>query len=327
MKADMGTTIRTAVVGLGYFGRFHAKHHAASDRADLVAVCDRDGARATAISEEFGGAPMTDHREVIGKVDAVSIAVPTSLHFEVARDFIEAGIHVLVEKPMTHDVASAARLVDLAESRGVVLQAGHIERFSAAYRALAEAVTRPVFIESRRIAPWKPRATDVDVVLDLMIHDIDIVLGLVAAPVESVQALGAPVISASEDIANARLTFANGSVADITASRIADRTERRIRVFQPDSYLICDFGEHRITRFSRTGEPAAEGMKAIAMDTQEIAREDSLGNEIADFLDCIASRRRPTVDGRVGKQALEVAAAITESIRAHRARIEASLAG
>lgn len=261
---------RTAVVGLGYFGRFHARHHAANPDCDLVAVCDVDRARAEAVAAEFGGAAETDHRALIGRVDGVSITVPTSLHFDVARDFIEAGVHVLIEKPITDDIASADRLVAMAEDRGVVLQVGHIERFSAAFKALSGKVTRPLFIESRRISPWKPRATDVDVVLDLMIHDIDLVLGLVGAPVESVQALGAPVLNASEDIANARLTFDNGAVADITASRIASKTERQIRLFQPDSYMVCDFVAHSLTRLTRNGDPATDGADAIVAESWDI---------------------------------------------------------
>lgn len=332
MRDRMQAPVRTAVVGLGYFGRFHAKHYAANARADLVAVCDVDHGRAAEIAREFGGTPYSDHRDLFGKVDAVSIAVPTSMHFEVARDFIGAGINVLIEKPITDDVASADKLVALVDDKGIVLQVGHIERFSAAFKALSEKVNRPLFIESRRISPWKERATDVDVVLDLMIHDIDIVLGLVAAPVESVQALGAPVLNVSEDIANARLNFANGAVADITASRIAGKTERQIRLFQPDSYLVCDFVDHRVTRFARSagfepGEAATHGPNAISMESWDIAREDSLGNEIEEFIDCIVTGRRPTVDGRVGREALHVATMITDSIRSHRARIEASLAG
>lgn len=323
----MGTTVRTAVVGLGYFGRFHAKHYAANDRCDLVAVCDTNGDRADAVSGEFGGAPVTDHRQLVGLVDAVSIATPTSLHFAIARDLVEAGIHVLVEKPVTHDVASAERLIALAERHGVVLQVGHVERFSAAYRALAGRVSRPDFIEARRVAPWKPRANDVDVVLDLMIHDIDLVLGLVGAPVASVEALGSAVRSTSEDIANARITFADGTVADITASRVAEKTERRMRVFEAESCLVCDFVDSRLTRFARDGLAVAQGAEAIAMESWDILREDSLGNEIAEFLDCIIAGRPPTVDGRVGRDALALAAAITESIRSRSVAAAESLAG
>ncbi|WP_436641966.1 Gfo/Idh/MocA family oxidoreductase [Microbaculum sp. FT89] len=327
MTGIMQLPIRTAVVGLGYFGRFHARHYAGNEKANLVAVCDADSARAEEIAAEFGGAPVSDYRQLPGQVDAVSIAVPTSKHYEVARFFIENGVHVLVEKPITESVSDADTLVKLAEKHGVVLQVGHIERFSAAFKALAEKVSRPLFIESRRISPWKPRATDVDVVLDLMIHDIDLVLGLVDSPVETLQALGAPVLNSSEDIANARITFENGTVADITASRIAGHTERKLRMFQLDNYLICDFADHQVTRFTRNPEAAADGPNAISVESWDIAREDSLGNEIAEFLECVETGRRPTVDGRVGREALNVATMITDSIRSHRARVEAKLAG
>jgi len=321
-------TVRTAVVGLGYFGKFHARHYALNTRADLVAVCDADAGRADEIAAEYGAEPLSDYRDLVGRVDAVSIAVPTSMHFLVADDLLRAGLNVLVEKPITQTVEEADRLVALAEARGLVLQVGHIERFSAAFRAMEDKVDRPLFIESRRISPWKPRATDVDVVLDLMIHDIDLVLGLVGAPVEAVQALGAPVLNASEDIANARLTFENGTVADITASRIAGKTDRQIRVFQPDSYLTCDFVDHRVTRFTRSSAAdgrAAASADAISMETWEIEKEDSLANEIEEFVDCILTGRNPTVDGRVGRDALNLANMITDSMRAHRARMEAYL--
>lgn len=326
MTRAMRLPVRTAVVGLGYFGRFHAKHYAAHPAAALAALCDTHPDRVAAVAAEHGGEAFTDHRELIGRVDAASVAVPTSKHFEVARDLMEAGIHVLVEKPIAEDVEEATALVDIAARNGVVLQVGHIERFSSAFRALAERVDRPIFIESRRISPWKPRATDVDVVLDLMIHDIDIVLGLVSSPVESIQALGAPVVSRSEDIANARLTFENGAVADITASRIAGRTERRMRVFQANSYLMCDFHEHRLTRLHRNGAPSAEGMDGLDSESWDIPREDGLANQIGEFLDCVSSGRAPTVDGRVGRDALAVAARITEGIRTHRERVAASFA-
>lgn len=328
MTTAMGTTVRTAVVGVGYFGRFHAKHYAANDRADLVAVCDVDGERACAAAGEFGGAPVTDHRALIGMVDAVSIAAPTIRHFDVARELIDAGIHVLVEKPITHDLASADVLIELAERRGVVLQVGHIERFSAAFRALAgKAERQPTFIEARRKAPWKPRAIDVDVVLDLMIHDIDLVLALVASPVASVQAHGALVRSASEDVANARITFANGTVADIAASRVAEKTERRMRVFEAGEHLVCDLAAHRLIRFA--GEHAAERECAepIAMESWDIPREDSLGNQISAFLDSVVAGRQPVVDGRAGRRALELATKITEVMRTQPAPAQASMAG
>ncbi|HSM18821.1 MAG TPA: Gfo/Idh/MocA family oxidoreductase, partial [Hyphomicrobiales bacterium] len=213
--------LRAGVVGLGYFGKFHAKHYAAHPDAALTALVDVDEARARAAAEQFGGEVLSDYRDLVGRVDVVSVAAPTSLHFEIAHALLSAGIHVLVEKPMTDTVERAQALIDCAAERGLVLQVGHIERHSAVYRALAAKVARPVYFECARISPFRPRATDVGVVLDLMIHDIDIVLGLAASDIVSLQAVGAPVINPTEDVANARIEFASGAVANITASRVA----------------------------------------------------------------------------------------------------------
>jgi predicted dehydrogenase len=220
----VSTTLRTAVVGVGHFGAWHAEKYAHSQRCELVAVADIDGARAAAVGEPLGVAATADHRQLIGAVDAVSVCVPTGAHYQVAREFLEAGVHVLVEKPMTGRLETADRLIAIAERRGLVLQVGHIERFSSAYFALEKLVTRPLYFESYRIAPYRARGVDVDVVLDLMIHDIDLILALVDSPVASVDAVGAPVLSAQEDIASTRVKFANGCVASITASRVSAKT-------------------------------------------------------------------------------------------------------
>ncbi|MEE8633762.1 MAG: Gfo/Idh/MocA family oxidoreductase, partial [Methyloceanibacter sp.] len=217
----MADQIRTAVVGTGYFGRFHANHYTKNPRANLVAVVDTDEARARVIADEFGAEPVSDLREILGRVDAVSVAVPTPAHYAIARDAIEAGLHVLVEKPITDTVETAIALTELAEAKGVVLQVGHIERFSAAYRTLADIISDPLYFESYRIAPWKERGVEVDVVLDLMIHDIDMIIGLVGSPVSSVDAVGTPVLGRRIDLANARITFESGCVANVTASRVS----------------------------------------------------------------------------------------------------------
>jgi predicted dehydrogenase len=321
----MTGALRAAVVGLGYFGKFHAKHYAAHPDADLVAVVDSDIERARAIAAEHGGEALTDYRELVGRADVVSVAVPTSAHFEVARELLSAGLHVLVEKPITDTVEHAEALIGVAKDNNRILQVGHIERFSAAFRALADKIGRPVYFESYRISPFKPRATDVDVVLDLMIHDIDIILGLAQSKVISVSAVGAPVLNPTEDLANARIEFANGAVANVTASRISGKTERRMRVFQTDSYVVCDFNDSRIVRFTRKGDPATEGLAAIEMESWDIPKEDSLYNEITEFLDCVRGKRVPTVDGMVGRDALRVASMITDNLRAHRSRIESEL--
>ena len=310
----MADKIRTAVVGTGYFGRFHANHYAKNPRAELVAVVDTDEARARAIAEEFGAEPVTDLREIFGRVDAVSVAVPTPAHYAVARDVIEAGLHVLIEKPITDTVESATAISELAEARGVVLQVGHIERFSAAYRKLASIISDPLYFESYRIAPWKERGIEVDVVLDLMIHDIDMIIGLVGSPVSKVDAVGTPVLGRKIDLANARITFESGCIANVTASRVSYKTERRMRIFARNHYLTCDLGERRISGYRLRGDPMVEGLAAIAAETHEIPQEDSLGNEVDAFLDCIINGTKPIVDGRAGCEALRVASMINESI-------------
>jgi predicted dehydrogenase len=314
----MPEPIRVAVVGVGYFGRFHAKHYTANPEANLVAVVDANAARAEEVAAEFGCESTQDYRSLIGRVDAVSIATATPAHFEVAKDLIEAGLHVFVEKPLTDSVETASALADLAETHGRVLQVGHVERYSAAFRALSERVERPLYIESYRIAPWRERGVEVDVILDLMIHDIDIVMGLVGSPVTNVEAVGTPILSGTTDLANARVTFESGCVANITASRVSYKTERKVRVFQPKRYVICDMGQGRLFEYQLRGDPMVEGLAAIASDTVDIPKEDSLANEVAQFLDCVATGRRPKVDGRAGCEAVRVAGLINASIGAHR---------
>ena len=318
----MAEQIRTAVVGAGYFGRFHANHYSKNSRAKLVAVVDADEGRARAIADEFGTEAFTDYRQILGRVDAVSVAVPTPLHFDVARDLIDAGLHVLIEKPITETVESAEALTRLAEARGRVLQVGHIERYSAAYRVIASKIERPLYLEGYRIAPWRSRGVEVDVILDLMIHDIDMIIGLVGAPVTKVDAVGTGVMGRKIDIANARISFESGCVANVTASRVSYKTERRLRVFGHNSYLNCDLGERKIFGYSLRGDPMTQGLAAIATSTIDIPQEDSLGNEIADFLDCVATGRKPFVDGRAGAEALRVAVMINESIDAQLKKVQ-----
>lgn len=310
----MAKQIRTAVVGAGYFGRFHANHYSKNPDAKLVAVVDADEARGRQVAEEFGAEAFTDHRQVLDQVDAVSIAVPTPLHFDVARELIEAGKHVLIEKPITDTVERAQIITKLAEERGAVLQVGHIERYSAAYRVISENIGRPLYLESYRIAPWKKRGVEVDVILDLMIHDIDMIIGLVGAPVARVDAVGTGVMSHKADIANARISFESGCVANVTASRVSYKTERRLRAFAHNKYLNCDLGERKIFGYSLRGDPMTQGLSAIVTEKIDIPQEDSLGNEVASFLDCIKTGKKPFVDGYAGSEALRVAAMINESI-------------
>ena len=318
----MADPVRVAVVGSGYFGRFHANHYARNERAELVAVVDADAERASAVAAEFGAEAVSDYRSIIGRVDAASVAVPTPLHYDIARELIEAGIHLLVEKPLTDSEQTGRTLAQLAESRKTVLQVGHIERFSSGYRTLAKLIAEPLYFESYRIAPWKSRGVEVDVILDLMIHDIDMIIGLVGSPVAQVDAVGTPVLGKRVDLANARITFESGCVANVTASRVSYKTERRMRVFARNRYLNCDLGEGRIYGYRLRGDPTTEGVAAIASETYEIEKQDSLANEIDAFLDCVTTGSKPLVDGWAGCEALRVASMINDSIEEHLRKVQ-----
>lgn len=311
----MVSPLRAGVVGVGYFGRFHARHYALNPDVTLAAVVDADRTRAQAIADEHGCEVFTDPADLVGRVDLVSIAVPTPYHHRTARMLLSAGIHCLIEKPITSTLEEADDLIAVADAQGLVLQVGHIERFSAVYRALASRVRKPLFIESVRTGPVRERANDVDVVLDLMIHDIDIVAGLAGAPIETIEAVGTPVVNPTADIANARLTFTNGVVATVTANRIGEKVERITRVFEQDRYTVCDFGQSAIFEFDRTGDLETDGLAAVRTQGHEIEREDSLANEIAHFVGCVRDGSRPMVDGRVGREALEIAQGVMESVQ------------
>lgn len=307
--------LRAAVIGVGHLGRFHAQKYAALPDVKLAAVVDADEARARQVAAEVGAAPETDYRRVLSGIDVASIVVPTEQHFDVARDCLEAGVHVLVEKPVTETVAQAARLVELAERKGLILQVGHLERFNPAFLAAREAIAGPLFIESHRLAPYKPRGIDVSVTLDLMIHDIDLILDLVASPVTEVRATGVPVLTGEVDIGNARIEFASGCVANVTASRVSLKAMRKLRVFEPDAYITVDTLEHRcqVVRRTESGTASAAGLP-VAMDERVFDKPDPLLAEIADFVACAREGRRPAVSGVEAKRALEVALAIAEAM-------------
>jgi len=320
------TKIRTAVVGAGYFGRFHCKQYQANPDADLCMIVDLDQEKAAAATAEFGGEPVTDHMAIVGKVDAASIACTTNRHYEVARDLLKAGVHLLVEKPLTESYETSKELAELARENNVRLQVGHIERFSAPFKALSEMVTQPLYIECYRIAPWKERGLDTDVVLDLMAHDINLVQGLVKSKVESVHAVGAPILTQHHDLSNVRMMFENGCIANATASRISIKSQRTMRIFQPNDYIICDFDASKIIRATRKPDPALKGPRAIDVKQMEIPKEDSLANEIAAFLESVATGKTPMVDGMAACETLRVADMITASMREHRSRIDVMLA-
>ena len=239
------STLKVGVIGVGYLGRFHAQKYQAMEGVDLVAVVDTDPAAAKRVAEECGCSALTDVNELLPMVDAVSIVVPTSFHHQVTRQFLQAGVDVLVEKPFTVTLKEADELIALAAAHKRILQVGHLERFNPAVLAMQPLLKNPLFIEAHRISVFKDRGTDVDVVLDLMIHDIDIILSVVNAPIESIHTVGSPVITQTTDIANARIIFANGCTANVTVSRVSLDNMRRMRIFQPGRYLSVDFGKKK----------------------------------------------------------------------------------
>jgi predicted dehydrogenase len=306
--------IRTAVIGVGYLGRFHAQKYASLPNSQLVGIADPSAAAREALAGELKVAAHANYRDLLGKVDAVSIVTPTPLHYEVAKAFLEAGASVLVEKPMTVTIEEGERLIEVAAKAKRVLQVGHLERFNAAVLAVQPALTVPRFIESARLAPFKQRGTDVDVVLDLMIHDIDLILSIVRSEVVSVDAIGTSVFSNEIDIANARLRFANGCVANATASRVSLKTERRLRLFQDDAYMSLDLQQKILTVIRKGNGIGADGMPQVAIEENTYEQGDALKAEIEAFLEAIATGRAPPVTGGDGLLALRTAVNIAEQV-------------
>jgi predicted dehydrogenase len=300
-------TVRTAAIGVGYMGRFHAQKLAASGASRLVAVADRDAARARAVAAELDCAAETDFRHLLGAIDAACVAVPTERHHEVVGACLDAGVHVLVEKPLARSVAEADDLLARARAKRLVLQVGHLERFNPAFRALAAAPGRALFIDIERLAPFKPRGTDVDVVLDLMIHDLDLVLALARAEVDAVSACGFRVLTEAVDIANARIEFADGSVASVSASRVSQAAVRKLRVFRTDEYVSADLQGHRLRRVRR-------GAGGIAETEDRFERIDALAVQTDAFLRAVREGSAPQVSGAEGRRALALALRIGELI-------------
>lgn len=309
----MSDKLRVAVIGVGYLGRFHALIYSRMPDVELVCVVDADPDRAAAVAAEAGCPVCRRIDDVVGRVDAVSIVVPTTAHLHAAEPFLSRGIPVLLEKPIAGDLVEGAEIVRLAQAHGAALQIGHVERFNAGVMALAQRIHAPVYIEAQRMGGFVERATDVDVVSDLMIHDIDIILSLVGTRIAAIAAVGASVLTEHVDIASARLEFENGAVANVVASRVSDKTTRRIRVFQPGRYLSLDFLDQTID--------IAEPRTALGATRPEIAREripvepiKPLDRELAEFVSCIRQRRPPLVDGHTGLKALEVALEVRAKI-------------
>jgi len=312
------TKLRAGVVGVGHLGKYHAQKYARLPGCELVAVVDRDFETAARVASQHGCRAHTNYQDILGKVDVVSIVVPAHWHFPIARDALEAGAHVLVEKPITTRVEDADALVSLAAARQRVLQVGHLERFNPALLALNGRLSHPLFIESDRIAPYNPRGTDVSVVLDLMIHDIDLVLQLVNTPVAHIDASGAAILTDDVDIANARIAFEGGCVANVTASRVGAKSESKLRIFQQDAYLSIDLGAKRLSVRRKSAGTDNSGMPAIESEDLAFEPGDALLTEIEDFLDCIVTGRTPLVSGVVGQRALATAMEITEQFERSR---------
>lgn len=307
--------IRAGVIGVGYLGRFHAQKYAALPDVELVGVVDADHARAEDVAREVESTAYTEFTDLLGRVDVVSIVVPTNLHFDVAKTCLEAGVHILLEKPVTQTVEEADELIRIARDKKLVFQVGHLERFNPAVVALGDVLKNPMFIESHRLSPFKSRGTDVNVVLDLMIHDIDIILNMVKSPVESINSVGVPVLSEEVDIANARLQFANGCVANVTASRVSREPMRRIRIFQPDAYVSIDYQSRKIGIFRKGGQGIpVPVIPNVTMEESCFSQGDALLDEITSFVHSVREDLPPVVSGEDGKRALEVALWITRKL-------------
>jgi predicted dehydrogenase len=311
--------LRLAVVGAGQFGRNHCRVVQESERAELVAVVDIDPARASEGAAASGAQALTSTHGLAGRVDAAIVAVPTSVHEEVADPLLEAGIDVLVEKPIASDLESATRLIDGAERHGRILQVGHLERFNPAVLELERRATLPLFFEIHRLNLFSPRSLDVDVVLDLMIHDVDIVLALTRAEPQEIRAAGISILSGKVDIANVRLQFPNGCVANLTASRISTERVRKLRLFQPQQYLSLDYTRQDLAIFSVGAAAQAYHPLAgrIGFEQAPVAKAEPLKLQLESFLDCVETRSQPKCTGRSARQTLRVAMAILDKIGEH----------
>lgn len=313
MAETVGGPLRVGVVGVGYLGKHHARILSALPGAALVGVADANHARAQEIAGQYGSVGFSDASELLGRVDAVTIAAPTESHHALARRFLERGVPVLVEKPMTRTLEEADDLVALAASSGVPFGVGHTERFNPAVEAALAQVTSPLFVEVHRLGTFPERSLDIDVVFDLMIHDLDVLLAAVRSEVVDIQAVGVPVLTPRVDIANARVRFASGCIANITASRISRDRVRKVRFFQPQTYLSIDYASQEVERWALELDPAG-GRPGIVGGKLDVAREEPLRRELEDFVTAVRTRRPPRVSGEQGRQALALAHRITEEI-------------
>ena len=306
--------VNIAVVGVGYLGKFHAQKYHQLENSNLVALVDNSSSTLQDIAGDFPNVTTeSDYHSIIDQVDAVSIVTSTPSHHSIAKDFLSKGKHVLLEKPITSTSDQAAELIKIASENNAILQVGHIERFNPTVLAMEEHIQTPKFIESERLAPFKARGTDVSVILDLMIHDIDIILSIVQSDISSIHASGMSVLSDDIDIANARITFANKCVANVTASRVSNKSARALRLFQNNAYFSADLGNHELKIYTReTGEINAQSFN--------FEKSDALLAEITHFLHCIENNSQPLVNGEDGLRALNTANQITNTIEIHNAR-------
>jgi predicted dehydrogenase len=319
-------TLRVGVVGVGYLGKFHAEKYANMEDVTLVGVVDVLSERAEKVAKTFRVEAFTDYQDLLGKVDAVSVVVPTPLHFPVGRVFLENNVDVLIEKPMTETIEEADTLIQIAEASDLILQVGHLERFNPAVVTLSNVIDQPLFIESHRLSFYNPRGTEVDVILDLMIHDIDIILSLVKSDIDHIHAVGVPVVTSKVDIANVRLVFENGCVANVTASRISMKNVRKIRIFQKNTYVAVDYAGRDITVIRKDGKGTDLPVPGMSMDRSTFETADSLDDELKAFVKSVRERQPPLVSGREGRHALYVAREIIQQIETGRRRVLGGLA-
>lgn len=300
--------VKVGIVGVGHLGSIHARVYSKMDNVDLVGVCDCNLERALEIGKKYHTRSYADYEDLFDKVEAASIAVPTSLHYNIAKEFLNHGIHILIEKPITKTLSEADELIEIAHKKNLIIQVGHVERFNAAVLALEHYLKKPKFLECQRLGPFHKRVEDVGVVLDLMIHDIDIVLGLIKQDVVNIEAVGLSTMSDHEDVANVRLIFEDGTIADITASRVTKDVVRKIRLFQEDSYISLDYVNQEVTIFKKTGSK-------IKKEKVKVKKTESLKEELSSFVECVRTGKRPIVSGVEGRRALAVALAILEKIK------------
>jgi len=304
--------IKVAVIGVGYLGKFHAEKYKINKKADLVGVVDSNRERRTEVSKKLNVAQYSNYKEVLSKIDAVSIAVPTNLHFKIGKFFLENGKHVLLEKPFASTLAQAKTLGKIADNNEIILQIGHLERFNKAFLKLENIIQSPLFFECNRISPFKIRGTEVDVIMDLMIHDLDIILKLNKSNIKSIQAKGIKVLTNKADIANARITFENGCVCNLSSSRISEKIERKTRIFQKNAYFSIDYQINKLDTYTKTSD---NKIQSIKRKSYQYKNNDSLKREIDSFINCIISKKLPIVSSKDGINALKYAMQISNKIK------------